>query len=277
MVDANRTPKDLLCSDQKQIFRSDSIQFYTVSGSMKTAPGGAMEDYRTLNFITYDIDGTRTQRRLKPNGTWSAEERADILAFINDVQDRDKPQVVPTRFIAAFSDVTERDENGNSIPNQNRYPLYVTVESELTQRGTLRCRRGVRGSDKRSFGPSRRAAKTMSARGAVAGGTQTENVQFQRATRNFQVKERGVDKRRGGLHTDGDEWSSACWRAMASPSRASGGRTGRFAKANARWRAGERVLAYDRRRSAVTPTRSMPPKPLATCWATRRTVYLNVP
>lgn len=137
MVDANQIPKDLLCSNQKQEFKKDSIRFYTVSGGMKTASGGTMEDYRTLNFITYDIDGTRTQRRLKPNGTWSAEERADILAFINDVQDKDKPQVVPTGFIVAFSDVTERDGNGNAIPNANRYPLYVTVESELTQRGQL--------------------------------------------------------------------------------------------------------------------------------------------
>ena len=137
MIDANQIPKNLLCGNAKQEFTANTIQFYTMAGSLPTKSGGNLVDYRSLNFIVYDIDGTRAQRRLEPDGTWSSEERSDILEFLTDHSNPDKPTVRATRFNIAFQTATETDIDGNTVANSSRYPLFLTVESEVTQRGRM--------------------------------------------------------------------------------------------------------------------------------------------
>lgn len=148
MIDANQIPQSLLCDNnkgtpKKQKFEADEIRFYTMTGTLRTKSDGSLEDFRALNFITYQIGGERTQRRLKPDGTWSEEgeeesSSSNVLAPPNVGANPDKPQVRATRFDIAYQQGTEYDINGDEIKSQqNRYPLFLTVETEVTQRGRL--------------------------------------------------------------------------------------------------------------------------------------------
>lgn len=137
MIDANQIPQSLLCNNQKQKFEADEIRFYTMTGTLRTKPNGSLEDFRALNFITYQIGGKRTQRRLEPNGTWSEEESSNVLSPPNIGANPDKPQVAAKGFSFAFQSGTEYDIAGNVVPNASRYPLFLTVESDVTQKGRL--------------------------------------------------------------------------------------------------------------------------------------------
>ncbi len=137
MIDANQIPQSLLCNNQKQRFESDEIRFYTMTGTLRTKSDGSLENFRALNFITYQIGGRRTQRRLEPDGTWSEEESSNVLTLPNIGENPDKPQVRATHFDIAYQQGTEHDIAGNVIPNANRYPLFLTVESDVTQKGRL--------------------------------------------------------------------------------------------------------------------------------------------
>lgn len=137
MIDANQIPQSLLCNNQKQKFESGEIRFYTMTGTLRTKPNGSLEDFRALNFITYQIGGKRTQRRLEPNGTWSEEESSNVLSPPNIGANPDKPQVAAKGFSFAFQSGTEYDIAGNVVPNASRYPLFLTVESDVTQKGRL--------------------------------------------------------------------------------------------------------------------------------------------
>ena len=137
MIDANQIPQSLLCNNQKQKFESGEIRFYTMTGTLRTKPNGSLEDFRALNFITYQIGGKRTQRRLKPDGTWSEEESSNVLSPPNIGANPDKPQVAAKGFSFAFQSGTEYDIAGNVVPNASRYPLFLTVESDVTQKGRL--------------------------------------------------------------------------------------------------------------------------------------------
>jgi len=137
MIDANQIPQSLLCNNQKQKFEADEIRFYTMTGTLRTKPNGSLEDFRALNFITYQIGGKRTQRRLEPNGTWSEEESSNVLAPPSIGANPDKPQVKATHFDIAYQQGTEYDIAGNVVPNASRYPLFLTVESDVTQKGRL--------------------------------------------------------------------------------------------------------------------------------------------
>ena len=137
MIDANQIPQSLLCDNQKQKFESGEIRFYTMTGTLRTKPNGSLEDFRALNFITYQIGGKRTQRRLKPDGTWSEEESSNVLSPPSIGANPDKPQVKATHFDIAYQQGTEYDIAGNVVPNASRYPLFLTVESDVTQKGRL--------------------------------------------------------------------------------------------------------------------------------------------
>lgn len=143
MIDANQIPQSLLCNNQKQSnnqkqkFEADEIRFYTMTGTLRTKPNGSLEDFRALNFITYQIGGKRTQRRLKPDGTWSEEESSNVLSPPSIGANPDKPQVKATHFDIAYQQGTEYDIAGNVVPNASRYPLFLTVESDVTQKGRL--------------------------------------------------------------------------------------------------------------------------------------------
>jgi prepilin-type N-terminal cleavage/methylation domain-containing protein len=137
MIDASKIPPSLLCNNQKQLFSSSDIQFYTMTGTLRTNPNGTLADFRALNFITYNTGGERVQRRLEPNGTWGAEERSNVLRAPNVDAKPDKPQVDVVGFNIAYQNGTEYDLNGNAIPNANRYPLFLTVETQVVQKGRL--------------------------------------------------------------------------------------------------------------------------------------------
>jgi len=137
MIDANQIPKDLRKYGD-QTFGKTEIRFYTLSGGVPTRSSDTalLEDFRGLNFIVYEDTGKRTQYRLEPGGGWT-EESSNVLTPSGASADPDRPQIKATGFKFAFSDATERDLNGNVVPNQNRYPLFLTVESEVTQRGRM--------------------------------------------------------------------------------------------------------------------------------------------
>jgi hypothetical protein len=139
MIDANQIPQSLLCDNQKQKFESGEIRFYTMTGTLRPDPNNpsTLQDFRALNFITYNTGGKRTQRRLEPNGTWSEEESSNVLSPPNIGANPDKPQVAAKGFSFAFQSGTEYDIAGNVVPNASRYPLFLTVESDVTQKGRL--------------------------------------------------------------------------------------------------------------------------------------------
>ena len=139
MVDSNHIPKELLYKNEKQEFRENSIQFYTIAGNQVTDPNGSTVDYRELNFIKYDIDTgmKRTQSRLEPTGDWSLEKTTYILKFLDDSGKLDDPQVNVTRFFVTVPKDADLDASGNPIPSRNRYPLFLTVDAAVTQRGRL--------------------------------------------------------------------------------------------------------------------------------------------
>ena len=139
MIDANQIPQSLLCNNQKQKFESGEIRFYTMTGTLRPDPNNpsTLQDFRALNFITYNTGGKRTQRRLEPNGTWSEEESSNVLSPPNIGANPDKPQVAAKGFSFAFQSGTEYDIAGNVVPNASRYPLFLTVESDVTQKGRL--------------------------------------------------------------------------------------------------------------------------------------------
>jgi len=138
MIDANWIPQSLRYSNEKQEFSDTEIQFYTMTGTLRTKSDGSLEDFRALNFITYDTGGRRTQRRLKPDGEWSEEETSNVLSVQDGVgENLDKPQVTAKGFSFAYQSGTEYDIDGNQVSSQNRYPLFLTVETEVTQHGRL--------------------------------------------------------------------------------------------------------------------------------------------
>jgi prepilin-type N-terminal cleavage/methylation domain-containing protein len=138
MIDANWIPQSLRYSNEKQEFSDTEIQFYTMTGTLRTKSDGSLEDFRALNFITYDTGGRRTQRRLKPDGEWSEEETPNVLSVQDGVgENLDKPQVTAKGFSFAYQSGTEYDIDGNQVSSQNRYPLFLTVETEVTQHGRL--------------------------------------------------------------------------------------------------------------------------------------------
>ncbi len=138
MIDSNHIPQQLLCSGEKQEFRDKSIQFYALFGSRTTGLSGA-QDYRALDFIKYEIgaDIVRKQRRLEPTGQWSSETTTKILEFITDSGKLDKAQANVVRFFAVVPQTAALNANGTPIPNLNRYPLFLTVDASVTQRGKL--------------------------------------------------------------------------------------------------------------------------------------------
>jgi Tfp pilus assembly protein PilV len=145
MVDSNFIPYALRYNGEKQEFKDGEIRFYTLSGTDvdRMADVSSSDFTSSLCLITYNKDGTREMRRREPSASgapsWnSTVEKADILMPLNDASDPDKPTVNVRRFAFAFRDSgMERDIDGQVISPNNRYPIYLTVQAEVTQRGRL--------------------------------------------------------------------------------------------------------------------------------------------
>ena len=134
MIDANQLPEEMLCGGQKQQFNSGMIQFYTMTGSDKN---------RTLNFITHDLNGNREQRVLWFNGTWKSPDgntesaQSDILPP-EPGQSESSLLVTPEQFVATYSDEPQYDRAGRPVSSAaNKFPLYLTVDATIKQKGEL--------------------------------------------------------------------------------------------------------------------------------------------
>jgi len=135
-IDAKNLPEELRYSDEKQSFQPGEISFYTLTGK---------EDERTLKFITHDTSGKRTERVMELSGAgqaanWAWKEKApsQILNFLSKGSSSgDDPTISPSQFDFKWASGTERDNQGQTVNNNNRLPLYISVGAEIVQRGTL--------------------------------------------------------------------------------------------------------------------------------------------
>jgi len=128
-IDAKNLPKRILDGKSEQTFSDSRISFYTLSGK---------DDERTLKFITHDTSGKRTESvlSLNGNGQWEPESSSEVLKFLTESGAND-PEVNPQRFGFKWTDGPEYGPDGKSIPNLNRFPLYITLDAEIVQKGKL--------------------------------------------------------------------------------------------------------------------------------------------
>jgi type II secretory pathway pseudopilin PulG len=131
MVNANLLPKILLKENKDQSFESGKISFYTITGS---------DNARSLNYITHNTSGKRTQRTLKLGGQtagsdpkWEDEETTEILQFLPG---QDNP-VAPQGFDFKWPVETEYDRDGNAVSGDKRFPLYLTIGTKISPQGHL--------------------------------------------------------------------------------------------------------------------------------------------
>ncbi len=138
MINANLLPKNMLCGGQEQSFSTGELRFYTVSGSDQT---------RTLNYITYSLNGKRTQQVMSltqggstGSAAWESSKTTELLKFMPNQSD-DNMAVNPTTFRVTFPPssiaYTEYDRDGQTVSGNRRFPLFVTVEAQVKQKGSL--------------------------------------------------------------------------------------------------------------------------------------------
>lgn len=129
MINANMLPKELLDGGTEQGFSNGRLQFYTMS---------TRDDKRTLSFITYDLSGTRTVRvKRAESDSWENDgEPAELIDFLKG-NDNDM-LVNPLNFEAVFNDnLVEYDRDGKAVGGNQRFPMYLRVESRVMQKGAL--------------------------------------------------------------------------------------------------------------------------------------------
>jgi len=149
MIDANQIPKDLRGKGD-QSFGETEIRFYTLSSDLPAKSDNSPVNFRALNFVEYKeykIEGLRTMRRtqyrLQSDGSWEDEDAGtplDILDFLSDSTNpnsEDDPQVSVSGFNVTFRDGNDTDIDGKTVSGNNRFPLFITVEAKVTQRGRL--------------------------------------------------------------------------------------------------------------------------------------------
>ena len=130
-IDAKNLPKEILDGKSIQTFSDSRISFYTLSGK---------DDERALKFITHDTSGKRTESvlKLEGKGGWEPESSSQVLTFLTSESGANDPTVNPQRFDFKWIDGPEYDANGNKIgDDKNRFPLYITVEANIVQKGKL--------------------------------------------------------------------------------------------------------------------------------------------
>ena len=137
MINANLLPKKLLYGGQEQEFNSDRIGFYTLAGA---------DDSRALNYIEYTQQGNRKQWVLKleqsgssGNAQWEQVGNSggtELLKFLPN-QDDTTLLVEPRGFRFKVADGTEHDRDGNSVPNNRKFPLHLTIDAGVKQKGSL--------------------------------------------------------------------------------------------------------------------------------------------
>ncbi len=134
-IDGKTIPIDLRCSvnSGKQKFTADEIGFYTLTGEGQK---------RALNYIKYTKDGTRTKYTLPCStgagaATWDVGTPSPVLDFLTGVSSDEKNAVAPKGFAFKWSDAVEYDIDGTLLSQQNRFPLYMTVDAQIVQKGKL--------------------------------------------------------------------------------------------------------------------------------------------
>lgn len=128
-IDAKNLPQRIIDGKSEQTFSPSKISFYTLSGK---------DDERALKFITHDTSGKRTESvlKLEGNGGWGPETSSEVLKFLTESGAND-PEVSPMRFDFKWADGPEYGRDGTKLSDQNRLPLYITLDAEIIQRGKL--------------------------------------------------------------------------------------------------------------------------------------------
>ncbi len=143
--DAKNLPDGMRCKlnglDGKQFFDIDEngfnnewIGFYTLTGDAYTSPFK-----RSLSFITYRLDGTRTKYEFS-QGVWKKLDPVSVLDFQQNASTEERNAVKPITFkikLAIDKNDDEYDKNGNLVAKKNRFPLYLMVDASLKQKGKL--------------------------------------------------------------------------------------------------------------------------------------------
>jgi len=133
-IDAKNLPARILSRNGKQTFEDASIKFYALTGK---------DDERALKFIQYDLSGTACRRivrtlRLTGDGTWDEASSSELLNVLSSKSgSKDDATVRVSDFDFEWANGTEYDSQGLSVNNVNRLPLYIRVDAEVVQRGSL--------------------------------------------------------------------------------------------------------------------------------------------
>lgn len=141
MINANLLPKNMLYNNREQNFSNSELRFYTVSGDDQT---------RTLNYIEYDLRGRRTMMVMSLNQTapdgnaaWEVPQGGgdtELLKFVTN-QRGDNMVVSPKSFRItnppSGAEYTEYDRDEQKVSGSRLFPLFVTIEADVRQSGSL--------------------------------------------------------------------------------------------------------------------------------------------
>ena len=130
-VDARFLPQQYVTEGQQ--FSEGRLIFYTLTGGVEldeTETGGVELDEtgnllfnRSLKKVTYDTAGNRTEQSLKPDGSWGAVKKANVLTFAERQSSKNRPGVKPLQFTPHFG------QSGDGLDSQG-LPLHITFGAQ---------------------------------------------------------------------------------------------------------------------------------------------------
>lgn len=125
-VDARLLPQQYVT--EKQNFAGGSLRFYTLTGGVELDQNDNLLFNRSLKKITYDTEGNRTEQSLKPDGSWGAVKKANVLTFAERQSSKNRPSVTLTQFTPHFG------QDGDGLDSQG-LPLHVTFGAQARSTG----------------------------------------------------------------------------------------------------------------------------------------------
>lgn len=125
-VDARLLPQQYVT--EKQNFAGGSLRFYTLTGGVELDQNDNLLFNRSLKKITYDTAGNRTEQSLKPDGSWGAVKKANVLTFAERQSSKNRPSVTLTQFTPHFG------QGGDGLDSQG-LPLHITFGAQARSTG----------------------------------------------------------------------------------------------------------------------------------------------
>jgi len=125
-VDARLLPQQYVTEEQN--FSGGRLVFYTLTGGVELDETGNLLFNRSLKKVTYDTAGNRTEQSLKPDGSWGAVKKANVLTFAERQSSKNRPGVKPLQFTPHFG------QSGDGLDSQG-LPLHVTFGAQARSTG----------------------------------------------------------------------------------------------------------------------------------------------